>query len=216
MLMLQSNISRNTAPEDWRCREAATYAFGSMLEGPSITALCQLAGHGLDYLLNAMRSDPSAAVRHTTAWTLGALWSCLGSFWAEPGKVLVRACRASATGTGPLLGQQDQQILCWEHPGVQACSAADTPCAGRIFEFVHGPEAMPPVVTAQNLQKIKETLINSLRDEPHIAEKVCASCMPVWCRAESSILTAELLRTAATMLPPPVQLSCLPVLDSSN
>ena len=62
-----------SAPEDWRFREAATYAFGSMLEGPSYSALSQLATSGMGFLLNAMTNDPSPTVRHTTAWTLGEL-----------------------------------------------------------------------------------------------------------------------------------------------
>ena len=44
---------------------------------------------------------------------------------------------------------------------------------GRIFEFVHGPGVQPPVINAQNLQPIKETLLACISDEAHIAEKVC-------------------------------------------
>ena len=72
LVSAQGNISRTAAPEEWRFREAATYAFGSMLEGPSTAALSQLATSGMGFLLNAMTSDPSQTVRHTTAWTLGA------------------------------------------------------------------------------------------------------------------------------------------------
>lgn len=46
-------------------------------------------------------------------------------------------------------------------------------CAGRVFEFVHGIEGAPPIVTQRNVAEIVQTLLNSLQDEPHIAEKVC-------------------------------------------
>jgi hypothetical protein len=44
--------------------------------------------------------------------------------------------------------------------------------AGRIFEFVHGSGANPPVITPANLPPIVETLLISIKDEHHIAEKV--------------------------------------------
>lgn len=70
-MILQSNIDRKTAPEDWRLREAATFAFGSILEGPSPQQLVQLVAMGLNFFLAALK-DPNSQVRHTTAWTIGA------------------------------------------------------------------------------------------------------------------------------------------------
>lgn len=49
---MQPNIDKNTAPEDWRYREAATFVFGCILEGPSPDQLAQLVGLGLPFLLN--------------------------------------------------------------------------------------------------------------------------------------------------------------------
>ena len=68
----QANIDRKAAPEDWRYREAATFAFGSILEGPSAEKLVQLVNMGLVFFLNALK-DPNSQVRHTTAWTIGRL-----------------------------------------------------------------------------------------------------------------------------------------------
>lgn len=67
----QENIDKKAAPEDWRYREAATSAFGAILEGPSTEKLAQYVAAGLGFLLNAMK-DPNQQVRHTTAWTIGA------------------------------------------------------------------------------------------------------------------------------------------------
>lgn len=57
----------------WRYREAATFAFGSILEGPSPSSLAALAKQGLPLLLAATR-DPSSQVRHTTAWAIGRVF----------------------------------------------------------------------------------------------------------------------------------------------
>lgn len=57
------------------------------------------------------------------------------------------------------------------------CSVDNVPpCTGRIFEFVHGSGANPPVITPANLPPIIETLLNAIKDEHHIAEKVLMCC----------------------------------------
>ncbi len=48
--------------------------------------------------------------------------------------------------------------------------------AGRIFEFVHGAEEGPPVITPANLSAIVNVLQESIGDEPHVAEKVSLNC----------------------------------------
>lgn len=70
--MFQENIHKKTGPEDWRAREAATFVFGCILEGPSVGQVAQLVGMGLQFLMSATK-DPSAQVRLTTMWTIGAL-----------------------------------------------------------------------------------------------------------------------------------------------
>ncbi len=70
----QDNINKRTgSPEDWRYREAATFAFGSILEGPTTPQLAQLVGMGLQFLLDAMQ-DTNTHVRNTTAWTIGRIF----------------------------------------------------------------------------------------------------------------------------------------------
>ncbi|KAK9806952.1 hypothetical protein WJX72_008531 [[Myrmecia] bisecta] len=113
MPYVQEYIHKSTSPEDWRWREAATFVFGSILEGPTEVQLASLVNMGLGFLLNAMK-DTNSQVRHTTAWTIG-----------------------------------------------------------RIFENLHGTEVTPPIINTQNLPQIVSVLLTSIRDEPHIAEKVC-------------------------------------------
>eukprot|EP00898_Chlorokybus_atmophyticus_P004073 jgi/Chlat1/4667/Chrsp3S05614 len=69
-------VRENIAKPDWRCREAATFSFGSILEGPSLEQLTPLVNMGLEYLLNAMK-DESSHVKDTTAWTLGRIFEFL-------------------------------------------------------------------------------------------------------------------------------------------
>ena len=70
MPFVTANIAKQGAPEDWRWREAATFAFGSVVEGPSPAALVGMVQQALPFLLQAMR-DAHPYVRDTTAWTVG-------------------------------------------------------------------------------------------------------------------------------------------------
>lgn len=51
MPFVQENIGKNSGPEDWRCREAATFAFGSILEGPSPASLAETVRQAMGFLL---------------------------------------------------------------------------------------------------------------------------------------------------------------------
>jgi importin subunit beta-1 len=55
MPFVTANISKNGAPEDWRWREAATFAFGSVMEGPSPSNLVALVQQALPFLLQVGR-----------------------------------------------------------------------------------------------------------------------------------------------------------------
>ncbi len=51
---VNANITRSAAAEDWHLREAATFAFGSIMDGPSPDSLKQWVQQGLVYLLQAL------------------------------------------------------------------------------------------------------------------------------------------------------------------
>ncbi|GLT90721.1 hypothetical protein SLE2022_086400 [Rubroshorea leprosula] len=70
-------IEENITKPDWRQREAATYAFGSILEGPSPDKLMPLVNTALSFMLNALLQDPNNHVKDTTAWTLGRMFEFL-------------------------------------------------------------------------------------------------------------------------------------------
>ncbi|PIA48527.1 hypothetical protein AQUCO_01400842v1 [Aquilegia coerulea] len=61
-------VEANITEPGWGCREAATYAFGSILDGPSIETLPPSVKAGLEFLPNAM-TDANSHVKDTTALT---------------------------------------------------------------------------------------------------------------------------------------------------
>ncbi|CAH2054460.1 unnamed protein product [Thlaspi arvense] len=71
-------VETNIRKPHWRSREAATYAFGSILEGPTIDKLAPMVAAGLEFLLTATK-DENNHVRDTTAWTLSRIFEFLHS-----------------------------------------------------------------------------------------------------------------------------------------
>lgn len=67
---VEQNISKNASPEDWKWRDAAVVALGSILEGPTPGRLEQTLAPAMNILIN-MFNDPSVAVRDSTAWCIG-------------------------------------------------------------------------------------------------------------------------------------------------
>ncbi|XP_057526597.1 importin subunit beta-1-like [Amaranthus tricolor] len=70
-------IEENITKPDWRQREAATYAFGSILEGPCPEKLTAIINIALNFMLVALTKDPNSHVKDTTAWTLGRIFEFL-------------------------------------------------------------------------------------------------------------------------------------------
>ncbi|VAI13944.1 unnamed protein product [Triticum turgidum subsp. durum] len=90
-------VEENITKPEWRHREAATYAFGSILEGPSADKLTPLVNVALNFMLSALVKDPNNHVKDTTAWTLGRIFEFL---------------HGSALETAPVITAENcQQIL---------------------------------------------------------------------------------------------------------
>lgn len=77
MPFVTTNIAKNGGPEDWRWREAATFAFGSIMEGPMQSNLVPMVQQAMPFLLQ---------VRGLHALHAGRLGLHAGGFWAA------RAC----------------------------------------------------------------------------------------------------------------------------
>ena len=63
-------VQQNIQNQDWRRRDAAVMAFGSMLDGPDPDKLKDIVRQAFPHLILLM-NDPHVAVRDTTAWTIG-------------------------------------------------------------------------------------------------------------------------------------------------
>ncbi|XP_017610619.1 importin subunit beta-1-like [Gossypium arboreum] len=70
-------VEENIMKPEWRQREAATYAFGSILDGPSPEKLIPLVNVALTFMLSALTKDPNSQVKDTTAWALGRIFEFL-------------------------------------------------------------------------------------------------------------------------------------------
>ena len=106
-------IQANIQSPEWRKREAATFAFGAIMEGPDPAQLAPIASEALPFLMRALQ-DESTHVKDTTAWTIG-----------------------------------------------------------RVFEFVHSSDY--PMVNAATFPQVLQAMMESLKDVPHVAGKVCWS-----------------------------------------
>lgn len=65
-------VNSNFTNQDWKYREAAVLAYGSIMEGPTSEKMRPMVEQSLSHLVMALQ-DPSVAVRDTIAWTLGRI-----------------------------------------------------------------------------------------------------------------------------------------------
>ncbi|KAJ3102941.1 karyopherin beta [Phlyctochytrium planicorne] len=71
-------ILQHLLNQDWRYREAAVMAFGSILDGLSSQILKTCLNETFLPLLNIMKQDSNVLVKDTTAWTLGRICEKFG------------------------------------------------------------------------------------------------------------------------------------------
>jgi importin subunit beta-1 len=65
-------VTSNIVSSDWRFKEAAIMAFGSILDGPSQETLVPIVGQAMTVLISCLK-DSTPMVRDTTAWTIGKI-----------------------------------------------------------------------------------------------------------------------------------------------
>ncbi|KAL0241491.1 hypothetical protein GEMRC1_006726 [Eukaryota sp. GEM-RC1] len=65
-------LSANIVSADWRDKDAAVMAFGSIMNGPSSTKLEPLIDQGIPALINFI-NDPSVSVKDSAIWALGQI-----------------------------------------------------------------------------------------------------------------------------------------------
>lgn len=176
MPYVTAGIQKTDGEDSWRAREAATFAFGSILEGPGVETLGQLVQSGLGFLLTALKQDPNAHVKDTTAWTIGGRGVALaGCLRRRRGTWLAALCCGVHSPAAVVV-----LLHCSTHTHRPTGAHRRTPSlAGRIFEFVHGEDATVPLLGPGNLPQVVQALLHAIQDTPHIAEKVgCCGAAP--------------------------------------
>lgn len=102
-------VSENIKHANWRHREAAVMAFGSMLEGPDVPSIKPIAEQAIPFLLELLR-DSNVAVRDTTAWTIGRIFEFVSQ--AVMNEQLLRAIgNALVIGLGDV--PRVSTNICW-------------------------------------------------------------------------------------------------------
>ena len=76
--MVMPFVTGNIQAPNWRFREAATMAFGCILDGPSKEALAGLVNEAIPIMLQKLQ-DENVVVRDTSAWALGGIAENHGS-----------------------------------------------------------------------------------------------------------------------------------------
>mmetsp|Transcript_55137 Transcript_55137/g.102102 ORF Transcript_55137/g.102102 Transcript_55137/m.102102 type:complete len:866 (+) Transcript_55137:475-3072(+) len=66
-------VQQNFGHQDWKYREAAILAYGSIMEGPTSEKMRPLVEQSFQQLMVQALKDSSVAVRDTLAWTLGRM-----------------------------------------------------------------------------------------------------------------------------------------------
>uniref|UniRef100_A0A1I7ZA47 Importin N-terminal domain-containing protein n=1 Tax=Steinernema glaseri TaxID=37863 RepID=A0A1I7ZA47_9BILA len=76
-------ITQHFTNADWKYREAAIMAFGSIMEGPQKAKLLELVGQAIGPLITAL-SAPDLPVRDTAAWTIGRVCDACEELVTQP------------------------------------------------------------------------------------------------------------------------------------
>lgn len=136
-------VTSNIHHEDWRYRDAAVMAFGSILEGPDPEQMKPIVEQAMPMVIELLK-DPSVVVRDTAAWTVGRICEIL------PNSVLHEACLTpllNALVEGLVAEPRVASNVCWafsslaeaaydnaEHP--EDGSEPETYCLSNYFETI--------------------------------------------------------------------------------
>ncbi|CAK4084837.1 unnamed protein product [Aphanomyces euteiches] len=75
-------VTSNIQSPNWRQKEAAIMAFGSILDGPAHATIQPIVENAMPVLITCM-NDPHPLVRDTTAWTIGRICEIHGTVMAR-------------------------------------------------------------------------------------------------------------------------------------
>ncbi|XP_073021503.1 importin subunit beta-1-like [Primulina eburnea] len=138
-------IEENITKGDWRQREAATYAFGSILEGPSPDKLTPIVNVALSFMLAALTNDPNSHVKDTTAWTLGRIFEFLHGSTVETPIITPANC---------------QQIITVLLQSMKDVPNVSEKACGALYFLAQGYEDVGTSPLTPYFQEIVQSLLN--------------------------------------------------------
>jgi len=137
-------VEQNIQSEEWRKKEAATMAFSSILDGPSVEIMAPFVNKSIPVLLSAL-SHKHVMIKDTTAWTIG--------------RICELHVRAIPQETFPTLVNGLAEKLLTERPQVssQACFALHNLAAA--FESDNAAETSGSNALSNYMQYLLSTLL---------------------------------------------------------
>jgi len=143
-------VEANFGNPDWKYREAAVLAYGSIMEGPSSEKMLPLVQRSYSHLVQRLQ-DPSVAVRDTVSWTIGRICQF------HPAIVPIKELT-------PVLGERLRDVprvssnICWviqvlaeSQPNCSGLQAADTTPLSEFFPSL--AQALLQVVTRPDAEE---------------------------------------------------------------
>merc|ERR1719242_1761720 len=171
-------VKENITNNDWRYRDAAVMAFGSILEGPDSTKLQPIVKEAMPMLIRLMKDD-SVAVKDTAAWTIGRVCemnseAAINENYLQP---LLEALVASLSAEPRVAAN-----VCWAFTSLAEAAyeaaeenSEDTPqtyCLSRFFdpivqkllETTDRPDAASANLRSAAYEALMEMIKNSPKD----------------------------------------------------
>merc|ERR1719242_2341938 len=171
-------VKEHIVNNDWRFRDAAVMAFGSILEGPDSTKLQPIVKEAMPMLIRLMKDD-SVAVKDTAAWTIGRVCemnseAAINENYLQP---LLEALVASLSAEPRVAAN-----VCWAFTSLAEAAyeaaeenSEDTPqtyCLSRFFdpivqkllETTDRPDAATANLRSAAYEALMEMIKNSPKD----------------------------------------------------
>lgn len=177
-------VQQNITSPDWRRRDAAIMAFGSMLEGPDPSNLRDYVIRALPLLIELM-ADKSIAVRDTTAWTIGRICELNGdAVLAQPLEPLIQVLLIGL-GAEPRVAAN----VCWafnslaeaayeaaermpdEDPATYALSPYFETIVNRLLETTERHDGAQANLRSSAYEALMEMMKNSPKDCYNMVQK---------------------------------------------
>lgn len=138
-------VQQNISNAEWRSKEAAVMAFGSIMNGPSQSTLTPIVAAALPVLISCL-GDSKSIVRDTAAWTVGRV--CEFQAMAIAPDMLVPLVLALSTSLDDPSSRVASQACYAVHNLAAACASEADAASNVLSGFM--PQMMTKLLTVTN------------------------------------------------------------------